>query len=44
VPSSPDLATAREVIASGGQHETMPVWGNVLTPEQLDALIASPRN
>jgi mono/diheme cytochrome c family protein len=38
VPSVDDVAEAREIIASGGAHETMPVWGDVLTPEQLDAL------
>lgn len=39
VPSAADVAQARETIASGGSHETMPVWGSVLTPEQLDALV-----
>ena len=38
VPSAPDLETARRVIAGGGPHLTMPDWGSVLTPEQLDAL------
>jgi mono/diheme cytochrome c family protein len=33
------LETARQVIAEGGGHDTMPVWGNVLTPEQMDALV-----
>jgi mono/diheme cytochrome c family protein len=40
VPSSKDFATAREIIASGGAHETMPIWGDALTSEQLDALVA----
>jgi mono/diheme cytochrome c family protein len=40
VPASSDIATARETIATGGAHETMPVWGEVLTDEQLDALVA----
>lgn len=40
VPASSDIATAKEVIATGGAHETMPVWGDVLTNEQLDALVA----
>jgi mono/diheme cytochrome c family protein len=40
IPSAADVATAREIIASGDQHKTMPVWGNVLTAEQLDALVA----
>jgi mono/diheme cytochrome c family protein len=39
VPSAPDTATARKIIGSGGPHETMPVWGNILTPEQLNALV-----
>ena len=39
VPSAPDKDAARKIIASGGAHVTMPVWGNVLTPEQLDALV-----
>ncbi len=30
----------RDTIASGGGHETMPVWGEVLTQEQLDALVS----
>ena len=39
VPTAPDLDSARKIIASGGGHITMPVWGEVLTPEQLDALV-----
>jgi mono/diheme cytochrome c family protein len=39
VPSAPDIESARKIIAEGGGHETMPVWGDVLTPEQLDALV-----
>jgi len=38
VPTATDLAQAQEIIASGGPHETMPVWGEILTAEQLDAL------
>jgi mono/diheme cytochrome c family protein len=34
-----DVESARQIIAEGGGHETMPVWGEVLTPEQLDALV-----
>lgn len=40
VPAAPDKATALKVITSGGGHVTMPVWGDVLTTEQLDALVA----
>jgi mono/diheme cytochrome c family protein len=39
IPSAPDVETARQIIAEGGGHETMPVWGDVLTAEQLDALV-----
>jgi mono/diheme cytochrome c family protein len=39
VPISPSLDQARETIATGGAHQTMPVWGEVLTQEQIDALV-----
>ena len=38
VPSAPDRESAVKIISSGGPHMTMPVWGNILTSEQLDAL------
>ena len=38
VPASQDVSQARQIIASGGSHETMPVWGKVLTSDQLTAL------
>lgn len=38
VPAVEDLEQAREAIAMGGGHETMPVWGEVLTSQQIDAL------
>ncbi len=40
VPDAASFEQARETIASGGTHETMPVWGDVLTVAQLDALTA----
>jgi len=40
VPAAEDVERARQAIAGGGAHETMPVWGDVLTAEQLDALTA----
>ena len=40
IPTMEDYDQAREIIASGGSHETMPVWGQVLTSEQLDALVS----
>jgi mono/diheme cytochrome c family protein len=39
VPKGDDFDQAREIIASGGSHQTMPVWGEVLTPQQMDALV-----
>ncbi len=40
VPTAPDKDSARKIIAGGGAHVTMPVWGKVLTPEQLEALVS----
>ncbi|HZJ47630.1 MAG TPA: c-type cytochrome, partial [Acidimicrobiia bacterium] len=40
VPRAADLDSARTAIATGGAHIAMPVWGDVLTPDQLDALVA----
>jgi mono/diheme cytochrome c family protein len=39
IPVAEDLEGARQIISEGGGHETMPVWGEVLTPEQMDALV-----
>jgi len=39
VPSAPDRESAAKIISSGGAHVTMPVWGDILTQEQLDALV-----
>jgi mono/diheme cytochrome c family protein len=39
VPEADLWRDAREIIATGGAHETMPIWGNILTDEQLDALV-----
>jgi len=39
VPSAPDRDSAVKIISSGGAHVTMPVWGDILTQEQLDALV-----
>jgi len=38
IPKADLWRDARDIIATGGAHETMPVWGDVLTDEQLDAL------
>ena len=40
IPQLESVDEARQVISSGGPHETMPVWGDLLTSEQLDALVA----
>lgn len=39
VPKIANINDAYQAIASGGSHQIMPIWGNVLTPEQLDALV-----
>ncbi|MDP1779066.1 MAG: c-type cytochrome, partial [Anaerolineales bacterium] len=39
VPKAPDKESALKIISSGGAHITMPVWGDILTAEQLDALV-----
>lgn len=40
VPRQDEFYAARDTIATGGGHETMPVWGEVLTQEQIDALVS----
>jgi mono/diheme cytochrome c family protein len=40
IPTAADVAQAREAIATGGAHETMPIWGQVLTSEQMEALVS----
>lgn len=39
VPSQEDVEQAKLIITTGGSHQTMPVWGDILTAEQLDALV-----
>jgi mono/diheme cytochrome c family protein len=39
IPAVENEEIARQVISGGGAHETMPVWGEILTDEQLDALV-----
>ena len=39
IPLMQDVNQAKEIISSGGSHQTMPIWGNILTTEQLDALV-----
>jgi mono/diheme cytochrome c family protein len=40
VPQAKNVEEAREIILQGGPHQTMPVWGSVLTSQQLDALVS----
>ncbi|MFN2177276.1 MAG: c-type cytochrome [Anaerolineales bacterium] len=40
IPQADSVDTARDIIQSGGPHEVMPVWGDSLTAEQLDALVS----
>lgn len=39
IPRANTFDEAYQVIATGGSHETMPVWGDSLTDEQIDALV-----
>jgi len=39
IPTGNTYDETRQAIAIGGAHQTMPVWGDILTPEQLDALV-----
>jgi len=40
VPTAPDKSSALTMIETGGAHITMPQWGKILTPDQIDALVA----
>ena len=39
VPTAESYEVALEVITTGGSHRSMPVWGEVLTDEQITALV-----
>ena len=39
IPSGEDYDLTYNIIATGGSHEEMPVWGDLLTEEQIDALV-----
>ncbi|MDH5508442.1 MAG: c-type cytochrome, partial [Anaerolineae bacterium] len=43
IPTAESYEVALDVISTGGSHETMPVWGEVLTDEQIDALVGYTR-
>jgi mono/diheme cytochrome c family protein len=40
IPAANDVDQARQLIATGGAHQTMPIWGDVLTQDQVDALVS----
>ena len=40
VPVAPDIASAMVMIESGGAHISMPVWGDILTSDQINALVS----
>jgi len=39
IPVANNVEEAKNIIASGGAHQTMPIWGKILTSEQLNALV-----
>jgi menaquinol-cytochrome c reductase cytochrome b/c subunit len=39
IPVETSVDLARQAISAGGAHQTMPIWGQILTSEQLDALV-----
>ncbi len=40
IPDASNYDETYDIIATGGTHQEMPVWGEVLTQEQLGALVA----
>jgi mono/diheme cytochrome c family protein len=40
LPWATDIGETQQIIAGGGAHQTMPVWGEVLTEEQINALVS----
>jgi mono/diheme cytochrome c family protein len=39
IPGETNVEQAQQDISAGGAHQTMPIWGQILTSEQLDALV-----
>lgn len=39
IPNAGEFYETRNIIRSGGVHQTMPVWGDILTDEQIDSLV-----
>lgn len=40
LPRGTDFNETYQEIAAGGSHQTMPIWGDILTNEQVDALVS----
>lgn len=40
IPQADTVEEAYQIISEGGSHETMPVWGAILTDEQINALVS----
>ena len=40
IPRASGYKKALEIISGGGAHETMPVWGDILTADQINALVS----
>jgi mono/diheme cytochrome c family protein len=40
IPQAASVDEAFQIISEGGSHETMPVWGEVLTEAQIEALVS----
>ena len=39
IPVETNVDQAQQAISAGGAHQTMPIWGQILTSAQLDALV-----
>jgi len=39
IPVETNVDQAQQAISAGGAHQTMPIWGQILTSQQLDALV-----
>jgi mono/diheme cytochrome c family protein len=39
IPTADNVEQAQQIITNGGEHQTMPIWGDILTSAQLSALV-----
>jgi mono/diheme cytochrome c family protein len=44
IPVAEEFSQAQDIIAGGGSHQVMPIWGDLLTDEQLAALVSYTMN